>query len=42
MIRNQIYLTERQVKIIKREAKDSGISMAELIRRILDKYLDKE
>lgn len=39
MIRNQIYLTERQKEKLKKEAKILGIPTAELIRRILDEHL---
>jgi hypothetical protein len=39
MLRTNIYLTERQVKELGRLASKQGISVAELIRRILDKSL---
>lgn len=39
MRRTQICLTEKQSKILKIKSEEIGISMAELIRRILDKYL---
>ena len=39
MKRTQIYITENQSIKLKEEAKELGISLAELIRRILDSYL---
>lgn len=41
MKRLQIYLTERQSVVLKEKAKNIDISLAELIRRILDRYIDK-
>ena len=40
MHRNQIYLTDRQEERLKSLAKTKGISLSELIRRILDEYLE--
>lgn len=42
MKRTQIYLTIRQMKLLKQKALDAGVSLSELIRRILDEYLMKE
>lgn len=42
MKRTQIYLTEKEQEYLKKEAKEIGISKAELIRRILDDYLKKK
>ena len=42
MKRTNIYLTERQMKALQKKADKMGLSMAELVRRILDEYLDKE
>ena len=42
MKRLQIYLTERQSAVLKEKAKNIDISLAELIRRILDRYIDKD
>jgi hypothetical protein len=39
MRRTNIYFTERQWKELSRQAKQLGISVAELIRRILDQAL---
>lgn len=39
MKRTQICLTEKQSVTLKEEAKELGISLAELIRRILDSYI---
>jgi len=40
MIRTQICLTEKEKETLEKESKTIGISMAELIRRILDKYIE--
>ena len=40
MKRKQVYLTKRQVLEIKQRSSNIGISSSELIRRILDNYLD--
>lgn len=42
MHRTNIYLTERQEKMLQKEATKLGISMAELIRRVLDTYLERK
>jgi hypothetical protein len=42
MIRTQICLTENEKTRLEEESKQIGISMAELIRRILDRYLEKK
>jgi hypothetical protein len=39
MIRTQICLTKKEKEKLQNEAKEMGISMADLIRRILDNYL---
>lgn len=39
MKRTQICLTENQSSTLKEEAKQLGTSLAELIRRILDRYI---
>jgi len=36
-----LYLTENELKNIKKESKSLGISKAEMIRRILDQYFSK-
>lgn len=41
MIRNQIYLSERQVTLLKDESKRYDIKISELIRRILDAHFEK-
>lgn len=41
MKRNQIYLPEKQVKMIKKYAYELGISKSEMIRRILDGYIEE-
>jgi predicted DNA-binding protein len=40
-IRTNIYLTEIQSKKFKTLSKKTGYSMAELIRRVLDEWLEK-
>jgi hypothetical protein len=40
--RTQIYLTAEQRRRIDELAKEMGITMAELIRRALDRYLQSE
>jgi predicted DNA binding CopG/RHH family protein len=40
MKRTNLYLTERQAKELKKQATKFGISTSELIRRILDQYLN--
>jgi len=42
MNRTQIYLTDKEQDILKKEAVSIGISKAELIRRILDSYISKK
>ena len=42
MKRIQIYLTKRQLSKMKQKSYDLGISTSELIRRILDRYIDDE
>jgi len=41
MIRTQICLTKLEKDILEQESKKIGISMAELIRRILDEHFSK-
>ena len=40
MKRTQIYLTERQIEILNKESDNKGLSLSELIRRIIDGYLE--
>lgn len=42
MIRKEFVLTERQLKIIRFEAKKLGISQNESLRRLLDKAIDND
>ena len=39
MVRTQVYLTAAQHRALKKEAAAQGISMTELLRRILDAHL---
>lgn len=41
MIRKQFYLPVKQAKKLTDIAKDKGISVAELVRRILDDYFER-
>jgi len=41
-VRTNIYLTENQSKKFKALSKKTGYSMAELIRRALDEWLEKQ
>lgn len=40
MIKTLVSLTERQMSILSTESESLGISKSELLRRIMDKYLD--
>ena len=40
MKRLQMYFTKRQIEKLSKKAKETGISLSELVRRILDKFLD--
>ncbi len=42
MIRLGIYLTKKQKDAFEHEAKKTGLSVAELIRRALDEYLARK
>jgi hypothetical protein len=42
MIRTQIQLTERQASRLRAQARDRGISLAEVIRRYVEKGLSEE
>jgi hypothetical protein len=41
MIRTAIHLTEKQVEDLKQESNDTGLPVAEIIRRAIDEYLEK-
>jgi len=41
MYRTNIYLTPRQKKALDKEARKLGVPTAELIRRILDVWMDR-
>jgi len=40
MRKTNLYLTDRQLTILRKEAAKLGISTAEFIRRILDTYIE--
>ena len=42
MVRTQIQLTERQVKQLKQFAQEEDISMAEVVRRSIDFYIQQK
>lgn len=39
MVRKQVYLKKRQAVILRRQAKESGTTEAELIRRAIDRQI---
>jgi len=41
MIRKNFHLSMQQITALKSIASKKGIAVAELVRRIIDKYLDK-
>lgn len=41
MERISLFLTEKQIERLKRLSEESGLPVAELIRRAVDEYLDK-
>jgi len=42
MIRTQVQLTEDQMRKLRRAAREQGVSIAEIVRRCLDRGLDDE
>lgn len=42
MIRTQIQLTEEQSETLKRMAEEKNVSVAELVRRSVDAYIDRQ
>jgi len=42
MVRTQIQLTEKQARTLRREAREQGVSLAEMVRRCVDRSLDAE
>ena len=42
MKRTQVYLTMPEIKKIKKQAYDRGVSKSEMIRRIIDKYFEED
>lgn len=42
MKRVNYHLTDQQIKRLKQYSKETGLSVAELIRRAIDEYLDKK
>lgn len=41
MIQKTLRLSERQVEILSKEAREKGISLSDIVRRILDFYIDR-
>jgi hypothetical protein len=41
MERTQIYLTKKEREYLKKIAKEEGLAMSEIIRRILDNYIEE-
>jgi len=42
MIRTNIHLTEGQLKNLRKLAKQTGLSVAELVRRAIDEFLGRK
>jgi metal-responsive CopG/Arc/MetJ family transcriptional regulator len=42
MIRKNFYLPEKLIKALDKEAQKEGISLSELLRRIIKNYLEKK
>ena len=42
MIRTQIYLTEEERKFFRKEAYEREVTMSEVIREILDKFIEEK
>ena len=42
MERTQIYFTEKEHKFLKKKAYENDTSMSEVIRKIIDDYIEKE
>jgi hypothetical protein len=40
VVRTQVYLSRAQHRALKRAAKREGVSMTELLRRVLDQYFE--
>lgn len=40
VVRTQVYLTKAQHRALRREARDEGISMTEVLRRLIDRHLE--
>jgi len=40
VVRTQVYLSRAQHRALKRAAKRDGVSMTELLRRVLDQYFE--
>ena len=42
MKRHNFFLPEKQINFLKNKAKNKGISVAELLRRIIDCFIEKD
>ena len=42
MVRVNFHLTDKQLAILRARAKGSGLTVAELIRRAIDKFLNRK
>ncbi len=40
MVRKQLYVTQRQDKELRKISKETGLPFADIVRRILDYYLE--
>jgi len=42
MVRKDFYITKNQIDLISKISKKKGITFSELMRRVMDDYLEKE
>ena len=42
MIKTNLYITRKQMRILNGMSDSSGLSMAEIIRRSIDEYIDRK
>ena len=42
MKRTQVYLTEQEWKLLLEEAKERGLSMSDILRRIIDEHFEEK
>ena len=42
MVRKDFYLTKKQVEMLEKEAIDKGVTFSEILRRILEDYIERK